>query len=234
MSRLAIVSAIDDKQARSFVGQARRNERTFARALRHSRRVRFLRRVLPGALLGGIALFMLINWLDPLRRLPVRVGGMVVSGSKITMEQPRLAGFTRDARAYEMTARAAAQDINNPDKLELQGVRANFETQDRAIVNVTADSGLYDTKADLLRLEDNIRITSSTGYEALMSEAVIDVRNNHLVSSKPVSVRMMNGNINSNAVEVTDSGDTIRFTGGVRMTVTEPPAPRASAAADQE
>ena len=49
-----------------------------------------------------------------LTKLPIDVGNMVVSGTKITMEQPRLSGFTRDGRAYEVTAVAAAQDVTKP------------------------------------------------------------------------------------------------------------------------
>ena len=74
------------------------------------------------------------SWLKPLRaltKLPNELGSLAVSGTKITMEQPRMAGFTRDNRQYEFTARAAAQDITKPDMVELQGIRANFEMQDK-------------------------------------------------------------------------------------------------------
>ena len=64
-----------------------------------------------------------MTYFNPLRvlgKLPIDVGNLVVSGTKITMEQPRLSGFTNDARAYEMTADAAAQDLTKPDIVELQ------------------------------------------------------------------------------------------------------------------
>jgi lipopolysaccharide export system protein LptC len=236
VNRLATVSAIDHRRAHAFLGEARQDgERRFAVARRHSRHVRLLRVGIPVAIAGGCALMLLLNYLNPMRlfaKLPVQVGHMVVSGTKITMEAPRLAGVTRDARAYEMTAQSAAQDITRPDKLELQGVRAKFETPDRALVNVTAASGLYDTKDDMLRLNKDVLITSTSGYEVVMTEAVIDIRTNHVVSDKPVAVKMISGNINANALEVTDSGDTIRFTGGVTMTITSPPTLHAETAAE--
>ena len=65
--------------------------------------------------LGGLAL---LTWFNPLRALPqlpaVSAGSLVVSGTKITMEAPKLTGFTRDNRAYNLTAEAAAQDFTNP------------------------------------------------------------------------------------------------------------------------
>ena len=64
-----------------------------------------------------------MTYFNPLRmlgKLPVDIGNLVISGTKITMEQPHLSGFTRDARAYELTADAAAQDLTKPDIVELQ------------------------------------------------------------------------------------------------------------------
>ena len=52
-----------------------------------------------------------------------------MSGTKITMEAPKLTGFTRDNRAYKVTADAAAQDITNPTVLELTGIRGKMEMQ---------------------------------------------------------------------------------------------------------
>jgi lipopolysaccharide export system protein LptC len=43
------------------------------------------------------------------------------------------------------------------------------------------------------------------------------------VSSKPVQVKLLNGVIDSQRLEVKDAGDVVRFDGGVAMTVTLPP-----------
>ncbi len=196
-----------------------------------------LRLAVPLVVVGGVILYSIFTWLNPLRlltHLPAQVGHLVVSGTKITMEHPRLAGFTRDARAYEMTAHAAAQDIMNPDKMELEGVRAKFETAERAVVNVTAASGFYDSKADLLRLTKDVLITSTSGYEVMMSEALIDIRTSHVVSDLPVTVKMMSGTIHANRLEVSDSGATISFSGGVVMNLTGTPAANAETAQDEQ
>ena len=55
-----------------------------------------------------------------LAKLPADIGNLVVSGTKITMEKPHLSGFTSDARAYELSADAAKQDLTKPDLIELQ------------------------------------------------------------------------------------------------------------------
>ena len=82
-----------------------------------------------------------------LAKLPINVDNLVVSGTKITMEQPHLSGFTSDARAYELTADTAAQDMTKPDMVELRNIRAKVQMQDKSTMEMTAISGLYDRKA---------------------------------------------------------------------------------------
>ncbi len=98
----------------------------------------------------------LITWFNPLRMLaatlPVNINDLVVSGTKITMEQPRVNGFTKDQRAYEFTAEAAAQDLTKPDIVELRTINAKIEMEDKSTMTMTADTGVYDTKREVLTL----------------------------------------------------------------------------------
>lgn len=194
--------------------------RRFRRALRHSRHVRMLRVGIPlVVVLGGVAAFVVMTWFDPLRalaRLPVDLGGLVISGTKITMQQPRLVGFTRDNRSYAVNARAAAQDLANPDMLELQDISATMEMQDKSVFQVVARSGLYDTKTEKLTLQQNI-LVSSANYEGHLTEAVIEVRKGNVVSEKPVELKMQQGIVTANRLEVVNSGSVVRFEGGVTM-----------------
>ena len=190
--------------------------------MRHSRHVRILRIAVPLSVVvvvvGGIALTVL----KPLRVLsgvPVDVGSLVVSGTKIMMQQPRLAGFTRDNRRYNLVAQAAAQDVTKPDMIELHGINATMEMKDGAVFETTAKDGLYNSKTELLTLSQNIVVTSSSGYKALLNEAVIDVRAGRVVSDKPVEVKTATWTINANGMEVAESGDVMRFDRGVFVTM---------------
>ncbi len=119
-----IAARPDPQTVRAYWTMSRGStERAFQAARRHSRTVRLLRIVLPVAVVLVLAIVVLITYLNPLRmfaKLPIDVGNLVVSGTKITMEQPRLSGFTHDGRAYEVMANAAAQDVTKPDIVELQ------------------------------------------------------------------------------------------------------------------
>ena len=144
---------------------------------------------------------------------------MVIKGTKVTMQQPRLTGFTVDSRPYEFTASSAEQDITKPDLMELNHIQAKMEMEDKSTVNLSSPFGTYDMKTEMLNLIDNVHLTSSTGYEARLNDAAVDVHKGIVVSEKPVWVKLKNGVINAKRLEVRDSGDIIRFGGGVTMIV---------------
>jgi len=203
-----------ERASRARMGQK------FRAARRHSVRVRFLRLALPVGivlLLGSVVGLTYFNPARLLERLPLDPGKMTISGTKVTMAAPRLAGFTNDQRAYELTARAASQDITRPNMLELEGIRAKVELQDKAVVELKAATGNYDRTSDMLTLLDDILLTSTTGYEARLTQAQIDVKAGHVVSRKPVHVKMLNGTLTANGLEVVDRGEVARFEGNVVM-----------------
>lgn len=182
--------------------------------------MRLLRIALPIGivlLVGGTLGLTYFNPFRGLMRLPLDPGKIVVSGTKITMAAPRLAGFTRDSRAYDLTARAASQDLTKPDLLELQDIQAKFEMEDKSQVEMTASNGVFDRKVEQLTLLDRILLTTSTGYEARLTQAVVDVKSGNVRSNKPVDVKLLNGTLNANRLEIDDKGESIRFEGGVSM-----------------
>ena len=198
------------------------SELAFRSARRHSRAVRILRVAIPLAVVLGFTGIFLITYFNPLRmlaKLPIDVGNLVVSGTKITMEHPRLSGFTGDARAYELSADAAKQDLTKPDLIELRNIRAKVQMQDKSTVEVSATAGIYDSKGETLKLDQNIVLSSSTGYRGRLSEAMINIRKGNVVSERPVEVELLQGTLNANRLEISDSGDLVRFGGGVNMTL---------------
>jgi lipopolysaccharide export system protein LptC len=218
---LTAVSDIDPHAARVFTRAGRDNgARALRAAVRHSGHVRILRIAVPAtvalALIGAVAI-PAVKPIRALSKIPVDLGSLVVSGTKIMMQQPRIAGFTRDNRRYDLTAQAAGQDLTKPDMVELQGIHATMEMQQDAVFELTAQNGLYNSKTELLVLSNNIVVTSTNGNEALLSEAELDIRAGKIVSEKPVVVKTPTLNINANRMEVADGGDFMRFEQGVTV-----------------
>ena len=198
------------------------SDRAFRAARRHSRVVRTLRVAIPLAVALGFTGIFLLVYFNPLRmlaKLPVDIGSLVVAGTKITMEKPHLSGFTSDARAYELSADMAKQDVTKPDIIELRNIRAKVQMQDKSMMELSAATGLYDSKGETLKLDQDILLSSSTGYRGRLSEAMIDIRKGHVVSTQPVEVEMLQGTLNAKGLEIVDSGDLVRFDGGVSLTL---------------
>jgi lipopolysaccharide export system protein LptC len=218
-----VTARTDPQTVRAYWTMSRGDsERAFRAARRHSRLVRMLRISIPAVVVLGTTVIVLITYFNPLRmlgQLPIDVGSLVVSGSKITMEHPRLSGFTNDARAYELSADAAKQDLTKPDLIELRNLRATVEMQDKATIEMLATTGTYDSKGEMLKLDQNIMLSSSTGYSGHLSEAMIDMRKGYVVSKHPVELQLLQGTLNANRLEIIDSGDLVRFDGGVNMTL---------------
>ena len=193
-------------------------DRAVRKAGRHSILVRVARIVLPTGVLAGLTVLVLVTYFKPMamfEKLPSVSGKLAVQGSKITMELPRIAGFTRDQRAYELNAESAVQDIAKPDLVELQNLRAKMELQDKDVVLLTAISGTYNTKADKVLLRDRIVVTSQQGYSAKLREAAVEMKKGNVVSELPVEITLPNGTLKANRLEIIDSGDVIRFERGV-------------------
>jgi lipopolysaccharide export system protein LptC len=214
-------------------------DRVFRAAARHSRFVRFLRRAIPAGILAIAAILIVSAFFQPFRFIaafPIDPGKVSLSGTKIVMELPRLTGFTHDARPYELTARAAAQDVMHPDLLELKDISAHVKLQSGEGVELKSVTGLYDTKAEILKLSDRIVMTSSSGYEGRLSEATVNVGSGHVVSESPVEVKLLNGWLNAKRLEILNNGALIVFDGGVEMTlnVESPPSPAATASGSRQ
>jgi lipopolysaccharide export system protein LptC len=202
----------------------RRNDtdRVVRIARRHSLFVRVMRIGLPLAVIIGLTALVLFSYFKPMQifdKLPGLSGNLGIQGSKITMQLPKIAGFTRDSRAYELTAENAVQDIATPDLIELQNLRAKMEMQDKDVVNLTAKAGTYNTKGDKIVLRDQIVVTSGQGYSARLREAAVDMKGGNVTSEQPVEVTLPNGLLTSNGMEITESGAVIRFNRGVVLTL---------------
>ena len=145
--------------------------------------VRMLRVAVPAAVVLAMAGIVAMSIFNPFRmllpKLPVDMGNLVVSGTKITMESPHLSGFTPDQRPYEMWAKTAIQDLTDPDHVELKKLRAKVLMEDRSTVYLDARTGLFDNKAQMLDLRKDIFLQSSTGYEARLDAGLCRHRQGH-------------------------------------------------------
>jgi lipopolysaccharide export system protein LptC len=218
-------------------------EARFAVAARHSRLVRFLRIAVPAAVALSLASVILTSVFNPFRlllpKLPVDMSNLVVSGTKVTMESPHLAGYSQDQRPYEVWANTAVQDVTDPDHVELHTLRGKMLMEDQSTVTLEAVNGLMDTKQQLLNLHKDIYVQTSNGYQAWLSQAFVDMNKNTVTSDEHVDVKWADGKISADTMKVLGGGEIVRFDGHVVMNIDKlppqedaqpepPPPPRAA------
>lgn len=193
--------------------------RVHAHAYRHSGHVRRLRRVIP-MVAGGATVVLLAYVFNPFSAgiSSVSVGPVTLAGSKVKMENPRLSGFRKGNRAYEVTAEAALQDVRKPSQIELQQMRVHIATDDQGgIARLSATSGLFDSGREALDLKDDIRVWTDKGEEARLQTAAIAFKTGSIVSKDPVTVTTDKGTVNADGLDVVENGKVISFIGNVHV-----------------
>jgi lipopolysaccharide export system protein LptC len=211
------------RQLDAVFDQHRDIEQVFRVALRHSRRVRMLRIAVPTVAVVAILAPLLFS---AIRSMSLTVplgdfGRLVLSGHKLTMEAPRLAGFTKENRAYEVTAKRAQQDITHPYVVDLDDIQAKIALE-QGQVEMTAEHGLLDAKTELLTLSRAIFIKSSEGYEGRLTEAEIDIKAGTVVSRQPVELKFLQGDLRADSMNLHNKEQVARFDGNVVMNVKLP------------
>jgi lipopolysaccharide export system protein LptC len=199
-------------------------EARFAVAARHSRMVRFLRIAVPAAVALSLASIIAISIFNPFRvlmpQLPT-MDNLVVSGSKITMESPHLSGYTTpDRRPYDLWAKTATQDLTDPDRVELKTLHSKVLMEDQSTtVTLDARTGIFDNKQQTLDLRKDVFLQTSTGYEARLSQAFVDMNKSTVSSDEHVDVKLTNGTLSADRLRISEGGAVVRFEGNVVMNI---------------
>ncbi|QCI65031.1 LPS export ABC transporter periplasmic protein LptC [Phreatobacter stygius] len=203
-------------------------EQAFQAAFRHSRQVRRLRVAVPLAASLIVVVVSFVSWWDPLRmlNLPVSIGALSLSGSKVTMEAPRLTGYTNDNRFYRVTAIRAEHDIAHSNVVGLSAIDAEMELEGGGTARVVSSSGVLDTKSGIVELTSAVSVTTSNGQAGQVTSAVVDTRTGTITAKGPVNLESPRGQIAGDRMEIRENGKVILLEGAVRGNfMPEPPDP---------
>jgi lipopolysaccharide export system protein LptC len=191
--------------------------RAYANARRHSVFVRLLKIFIPLGALVASALIILVIY-NPLGRMGLTLGPVSISGTKVKMESPRLTGFKKDSRPYEVDAKAAYQDIRKPSVVELSEMTAKMVMDEAgSVARLVANTGLFDTQKEHLDLAGDIRITTDKGEQVLLKSAAIDFKTGGVTSTEPVKITSPTMQVEADSLQLTDSGKSIVFVGKVHV-----------------
>lgn len=205
----------DGHRAEAARLRAAQSSAAYADAKRHSRLVRLLRVGIPIGALASFVAFIVFPFINPFRDAGVSVGAIRMDGTRVTMENPRLAGHRKDNKPYEVTADSAIQDIRIPNVIELAGIKARLVNADNSVLNLTANNAVFDTQKEQLQLKGDVRLRMGEGQEAQLKSADVDFKAGTVRSREAVTVRLPDMSVAADSLDVVDNGASVAFIGRV-------------------
>lgn len=149
----------------------------------------------------------------------ISADGAAYSDGKLVMANPKLDGFTKDNRPYNMTAARAIQDFQNEGVVELEGIDAKLPVDKDNWASVTAPSGTYDRDKNTLDINGVMTITTSDGMVAKFKSAYLDIEKGGMKTDEAVDIQLKGAEVTSDSLTVLENGKVMIFENRVRMNI---------------
>lgn len=190
-------------------------------AMRHSARVSRLRRGIlwsAGLIVVSVGLALLVS---SLRFLPkdLNLERIALKGTSIVIDGPRLVGYQKDGRPYEIRARQGVQDITHPDVFDLDGLDIRIESAEAGALSMTAAKGHYSARADRAEMSGGVTMRDNKNFDMRLASAVFDLKSSKMTSDKPVKVRLIGGEVDAKSIEFSEKERRASFRGGVHSLI---------------
>lgn len=199
-----------------------RDARAYKAAARHSKGVRWAKLGLPVAGLAMAAVFAgytVFARPDLPGDISVDLTKTAVTDGKVVMADPRMSGFTKDNRPYEMEAERAIQDVANAAEITLENIKASVPFRDDVAARIIAESALYNNETRTLVMDKPFTVTSSDGMQASFSSAFMDIGDGNMKTDDPVDIKLNGAHITAQSMHVTERGKVLVFENNVRLNI---------------
>jgi len=192
----------------------------YSREVRHSRRVRRLKVVLPAA--AAIAVLAMVGYSATLSYLqggPVTISGAMIEDGRLIMENPKMGGFNAARRPYEMTAARAIQTITDSGFVDLEEISAQLPVGRSDWASVEAATGTM-TKADgMLRITSPVLMKTTDGLVARLKSAKLDMGRGDLTSDEAVEIDTNDMKVTADSMVIREGGDVMVFEKRVKVVI---------------
>ena len=129
----------------------------------------------------------------------------------------RFTGTDAENRPYSVTADTASQVKNAPDMVDLAFPKADITMQNGAWLALSAETGTFNRKMQVLNLQGAVNLFHDMGYELRTSAADIFMKQGTASGSKPVTGQGPVGTVYSSGFRILDGGKRVLFTGKSRL-----------------
>ncbi len=145
--------------------------------------------------------------------------GIEIKDGRPTMTNARFLATDDSGQPYTITADLAWQEQGAEDIVFMDVLEGDILLQSGAWMTLSADRGVFDQVEQVLILEANVNLYSDAGYELHTQEAEIDLASGTAQGDMQVDGQGPAGLLTAAGFAISDSGERIRFTGPVHMTI---------------
>jgi len=196
----------------------RQKRMTALQALRYTRFVTWMRRVLPVAVL---AIFAIVLTYALYPRTPERISMSYrqvegLSGD-LTMKKPRLSGTDAKGNPYLITADSAIQEGKNSRKVTLETVDADLQYNGARWANASAGKGFIDLDAKWLNVSKGVSLYTDSGYELHTASAMADLDKNTITGRERVVGQGPMGSFVADSFHIDRNKQHVTLNGHVHM-----------------
>ncbi len=192
----------------------------FRSGRRYSRFVEAMKIVLPtiACLLIGVLIAYSALYKTPGEGVAFTFSDLKTVGRRVEMTSPTLSYTDKDDRAFVVKAQTATQVPGSTSVWQLATIHATMHPPDKGVpMHLRSKSGHLDSEAQTLDLAGDIEVTSEDGRRFEARSAHVDFGKDLITSQEPVRGSAVNGTIESDRFEMTDSGRRVHFEGNVKF-----------------
>lgn len=200
-------------------GRTAITEAVFQRERRHSGRVRFFRRALPGLAIFILVALMARTAITSLTDVSIDLAGTTIEGGKLIMDNPRMSGFTAANRPYELSASRAIQDITRTDSVDLEGIEARLPVGMKEWAQVDAATGTLYRNSGRLAITSPTVIETTDGMKAHLKSAELVMANGDIHAREQVRIETGSSQVTAESLTVSGGGAVMVFENNVKMRI---------------
>ncbi len=187
----------------------------------YTRYVGMMKLVLP--VIAGLLAVVVVVWpeyYDEPSTFRLGVSNVTVKESEgQKLVNARYTGVDSRNRSYTVTAEAILQGLSEDDLVDLSEPKADVTVEDGSWLAMTAPTGQYSKKSEVLELAGGVNMFHDQGYEFRTERALVDFRYTSAFGDTPVQGQGPFGRLSSEGFLVLDGGARILFTGKARLIV---------------
>jgi lipopolysaccharide export system protein LptC len=137
----------------------------------------------------------------------------------LNMVNARFDGIDEKNRPYSVTAELVMQEGENADTIELTEPKADITLESGAWIALTAESGNFQRRAEILDLTGGVSLFHDRGFEMHTESAQVNLAEGVASGDAPVVGQGPAGELEAEGFRVSDDGKRILFDGHARLVI---------------